>query len=249
MRKRLYTKLPVRFPALSRIGASSLRTVDALCAAGILRYSEDSKEAHERPLLDLVTNSEWYGLKNVASPAPESFLHSVWPWFVEVASLLAHSTGASPRHRTDWQLEFDSLPPSDIRHAIRVAVAGFAGTSPAAFLEFVRRNKASDLMPVHILLCSGLRRLVASAPAEALTYLLRDPRRLAIGPHSDVHSKTRNLISDLASHLTRGQVLRRTDRRDWLGPPQAPDGRWQRPGVSSVRRVRVSGAASGPRAH
>lgn len=160
----------------------------------------------------LCDNTAWYHLGGVAERAPEAFLDSVWPVFERIYRILAAEKGRGKCYRSSVAFELNddyeevgrTLP---IVHALRVAVGELAKQRPERFRSFIPEKAQSDLMTIHCLLCRGLEVAPKIFASEILDYLLKDPRRLAIGSRSDQHARTRALISSTAPHWEAGSAL------------------------------------------
>lgn len=151
-------------------------------------------------------------LSAIAEAAPEAFLEAVWPWTLQAIEALARDSHPFIVGYRDTDSGFSHLDDEDARiekpfpASVGLAVGNLAKEHPSKFLAFLHANQHVDLMPVHQLLAWGLTRVVAEEPALVLDYLLRDPRRLAIGTYRDVHSGSKRLIEALVPHLDATQM-------------------------------------------
>lgn len=143
-------------------------------------------------------SSRWYNLCKVATAGPSAFVEHVWPWVIQIASKYASAENKRVRAYR-WDSVFDL--PGDHKHmrheftiALDAGIIAFAAGSPDKFLAFFNEQKASDLLTVHRLLAHGLRSLPEAHALDLSQYVLADVRRLALGPYSDVHRESRELI-------------------------------------------------------
>ena len=81
------------------------------------------------------------------------------------------------------------------------AVDKLAEDRPRDFLDFVTVNEDIDIMIVQRLLARGMTHIVGAYPDKSLDFLCANPRRLVLGPHSDVHRNTKELIRALVPYL------------------------------------------------
>jgi hypothetical protein len=162
------------------------------------------------PIRKLVDSHDWYGLEEIVSLDPASFVKNVWPWFLRVAALLAEPE--NPRlvqyRAAGVELDDEIGRDSNLLRALNDAVRRFAELSPDAFLEFAESQVSSDLIVVHRLLASGFEPLARTKPDVVLGYLVADPRRLALGNYGDRHMETKRLISAAAKHLSPADLAR-----------------------------------------
>src|SRR5262249_19223110 len=149
------------------------------------RITFKPKERFQRLLED---SHGWAGIEEISKQAPKEFLASVWPAFVRaVRPLLREST---PNHFADAYalgLDFgEDHPPSNypLPSAIDLAIRGLAGAAPEEFLQFYQAERASEWVVVQRLLSRGLAEIGTSHPEQGLQFLVGDPRRLELGPHS-----------------------------------------------------------------
>ena len=159
------------------------------------------------------SRTDWHGLEKLASQSPQAFVESLWPWLLRTLDALAEEPdrvhiayrdahGSSFRDRDHSSLD------SDLHTALMAAVRGFAVTDPDAFLAFVDANKHRELMVVHHFLAIGLAEIAGLCPHTALSYLLEDGRRFAIGDYGDVHRDSKRLITALAPGLAPADMQR-----------------------------------------
>ena len=99
--------------------------------------------------------------------------------------------------------------------SIQQSIQGWA-TRSSRLLAFVFLNEHSDLLLVHRLLAKGLERAAAHSPQRVFEYLLGDPRRLVLGPYSDVHKESVALIGGV-SPLLDNSAYARLERYSSIG--------------------------------
>lgn len=163
----------------------------------------------------LLEGHEFHDLPALAEAAPTAFLNDIWPWFVLVINTITKEAEPSVvGYRQDYSLigDIDDQHETQIDRpfltAIARAVELFSEAHPLEFQGFVKSNEHNDLMIVQRLLAKGMVHIVATHPDVVMDFLCSDPRRLALGPYSDVHRNTSNLIQALASHLDEEQFQR-----------------------------------------
>ena len=164
-------------------------------------------------------NSDWPSLDKVARRAPKVFVQEMWPWLVELFSLLGREDYPHQlRYRNHHGLAFkrDSNKKQPLLTAIEIAVCGFAETEVEEFINFLDRNKGTDLNVLHRLFSLGLKRIARKQSKVVLQYLLDDPRRFSIGGMVNEHGDTQALISAAVPSLQKDEALRlETAIREW----------------------------------
>lgn len=180
---------------------------------------------------------EWHNLDKWVTKAPQAFLEAAWAWLVEVLEANAGDPGGRPDcYRPEVGLgSFRTVgrPQGDLASAFEGAAKAFAEDDPDAYLDFVAAKQGSDLMATHRLLAAGLERVAAARPSAVLDYLAADPRRLAIGGHSDPQAETAALIAAAAPAMDEAQAAR-LERAvlEWT-----PEGRAQRCDIPEERHA------------
>ena len=160
-------------------------------------------------------NRDFYELSSVAEAAPSEFLHSIWPWFIDVLTLIVNE----PHHiligyRDDHCLatsldgDIEGIGEYPLISSIETAVKSFASKDSKAFMEFYDKWKNADFLVVQRLLASGLARLSDSHPYKIFEFLLEDKRRLILGGYQDKHSDTKALIMLLVPKLDRESLIK-----------------------------------------
>lgn len=176
----------------------------------LMRESSQVKRCRE-----LLEGQELHDLPALAEAAPEAFLDNFWSWFLQVMKTITNEVDPFVvGYRENHGLVGDMDDEQDIRlerpflTAMAQAVELFSQAQPLEFEAFARANEDIDLMVVQRLLAKGMVHIVATHTALVLDYLCTDPRRLVLGPYSDVHRNTKDLIQALAPHLNDDQFLR-----------------------------------------
>jgi hypothetical protein len=156
------------------------------------------------PLKDLLeSESHFYEIEKFAEAYPQSFLDSIWSWFVEIIQRLAYE--ASPAitiYRGDKISNF-KFSRSEIIQALLAAIIQLAKQDKSAFIRFFEENMHLDLLTVQRLLARGLEVISTEEPITVLNYLLADSRRLSLGGQmgGDRHEETEKLIAAIVPHL------------------------------------------------
>ncbi|MCY1409829.1 hypothetical protein D9M71_251860 [compost metagenome] len=125
-------------------------------------------------------------------------------------------------YRQNSGLVFQDLNDEEARYerpllrSVQLGIQGWADSDPEGFLEFVAANAQSELLLVHRFLAVGLVHVVAHSPQRVFDYLLGDPRRLVLGPYTDVHKESVALIEVVCPLLDDPSYARlEAMLRDW----------------------------------
>ena len=163
----------------------------------------------------LEANRDFYELSSVAEAAPSEFLHSIWPWFIEVLTLIVNEPhhiliGYRDDHCLATNLDGDVEGVSEypLISSMETAVKSFASQDSKAFMEFYDEWKNADFLVVQRLLARGLARLSESHPYKIFEFLTEDKRRLILGGYQDKHSDTKALITLLVPKLDRDSLIK-----------------------------------------
>ena len=173
-------------------------------------------------------NSSWHGIEDIARRAPKAFLQEIWPWLVELFSRLGrkeipHLYRYRDHHGLSFMRKTSERQP--MQTAIEDAIRNFAETETEDFLDFLERNKESDMEVLHRLLSLGLEKIAKLCPREVLRYLLEDPRRFAIRDKFSKHGDSQALISAMVPSLQKDEALRLEEAiREWTGYRETPKG-------------------------
>lgn len=175
--------------------------------------TETTDETSDPPFLKqttfLLESCDLHDLPAIAEAAPGRFVEAIWPHFCEMLETVAAEAhpfvvGYRECHSLIDHLDDDEDTRLErpLLEAMAKAVALWPGTEPDAFMRFLETNAGKDSMLVQRLLSKGLVTLAASHTTVALEFLCADPRRLVLGPYSDTHRNSRELIQAIAPHLT-----------------------------------------------
>jgi SEFIR domain len=171
---------------------------DASESEKIHRYRHNSFNVFEN-LLKL--ENQFYQIEEFAANNPQSFLASIWHWFIEVVErLIKDRVTPSIRYREDYAYERD-LFEGDLIDSLVAAIVALAKQDKLAFLKFVCDNEASDLLVVHRLLAKGWEVIASAEPKRVMDYLLADLRRFSLGGDRHYHQETETLIAGIFPHL------------------------------------------------
>ena len=155
-------------------------------------------------------SANWHGIDELATKAPRAFVEEIWPWLVDLFERLGREEDPFlHQYRGHNGLAFrrETNDRQPLQKAIEVAICGFAETEVEDFLNFVDKNKNTDLNVLHHLLALGLERFGRQYPTTVLEYLLGDLRRFAIGDMNNVHRDSQALISAVVPSLESNQAL------------------------------------------
>jgi pimeloyl-ACP methyl ester carboxylesterase len=164
----------------------------------------------------------FHDIEAIAQAAPRAFVTAMWPLLLEGMQLFDSEV---PRivnsYRQNSVLMFEDLD-EEVRYerhllrSFQLGIQGWADSDPDGFLEFVTANVQSELLLVHRFLALGLARVTTHSPQRVFDYLRGDPRRLVLGPYTDVHKESVAMIAgvcpllDEQSYVDMEKIL-----RDW----------------------------------
>jgi SEFIR domain len=171
---------------------------DASESKKIRRYRHNSFNVFEN-LLKL--ENQFYQIEEFAANNPQSFLASIWPWFIEVVKRLVKEPNTPAiRYREDDAYDLD-LFKGDLIDSLVAAIVALVNQDKIAFLKFVRDNETSDLLVVHRLLAKGWEVIASAEPKRVMDYLLADVRRFSLGGNLHYHQETELLIVGIFPYL------------------------------------------------
>ena len=173
-----------------------------------LQRTQDRSKLNKQ-LID--NDSEWYGVEEIAKRAPRVFIEKIWPFLVEVFTRL--SRDRSPlthsyqgHHGLAFKRSTSQRCP--LQAAIEIGVRTFAEQDMKNFIDFLEKEKTTDLKVLHRLLSFGLETIARKCPRVVLQYLLEDSRRFSLGHMNNERSDTQALISAAVPQLEQNDVLR-----------------------------------------
>ncbi len=144
---------------------------------------------------------QFHDMEAIAEAAPSAFVGALWPILLDGLQLVASKASSVViGYRQNSGLVFEDLDDEEARierpllRSVQLGIKGWADSDPDGFLKFVGANAHSELLLVHRLLAIGLVRCAAHSPQRVFDYLRGDPRRLVLGPYSDVHKESVALI-------------------------------------------------------
>lgn len=186
------------------------RQIDAAAVptTTVLDGDETTHTVVSRKLQSTLEARQFHDMEAIAEAAPRAFVEALWPIFLEGLQLVASETpSATIGYRRNSGLLFEDLDDEETRiehpliRSVQMGIQGWAASDPDSFLEFVATNAQCELLLVHRLLAVGLVRCAAHSPQRVFDYLRDDPRRLVLGPYSDVHKESAALIEAVCSLL------------------------------------------------
>lgn len=144
---------------------------------------------------------QFLDMEVIAEAAPRAFVGALWPILLDGLQLVASEAPSIViGYRQNSGLLFEDLDDEETRierpllRSVQLGIQGWADSDPDGFLEFLAANAQSELLLVHRFLTVGLVRCAAHSPQPVFDYLRGDPRRLVLGPYSDVHKESVALI-------------------------------------------------------
>lgn len=161
-----------------------------------------------RDIQSVLEARQFHDMEAIAEAAPKAFVVVLWPDLLKGLQLIA---AEPPRVVTGYRhssgLLFEDLDDEEARierpllRSVQRGIQGWADSDPVSFLEFVAANEHSELLLVHRFLAVGLVHCAAHSPQRVFDYLRGDPRRLVLGPYSDVHKESVALIETVCLRL------------------------------------------------
>ncbi|MGM0882273.1 MAG: AAA family ATPase [Bacillota bacterium] len=177
-----------------------------------LRLEKNNKEndifsGPRKPFEKIITEDMHYlaDVGSLAEVEPVLFLKDMWALFIKAINRAAYE-----EHEwvNDYRQDFvdnSILDKEDYRDSfgdcILTAIISLAQKHPKKFLQFVTKNKNSNLMLVHQLLSIGLIELDKSRSQFIFEYITNDDRRFQIGKNGSSHYFTSKLLSKIYPHL------------------------------------------------
>lgn len=166
---------------------------------------------------------QFHDMEAIAEAAPRAFVMALWPLILEGLQLFASEVPSVViGYRQNSGLMFQDLDDEEARYerplvkSVQLGIQGWADSDPDSFLDFVNASAQSDLILVHRFLALGLVRAAAHSPHRVFDYLRGDPRRLVLGPYTDVHKESVALIEEVSPLLDGPSYAdMETILRDW----------------------------------
>jgi hypothetical protein len=193
--------LPDEAPRL--IAAWFKRQIDLASAPLATSSTEDEAVVPSVPksVRSIFEATQFHDMEAIAEASPKTFVGALWPLLVEGLQLCAsEAPSVVIGYRQSSGLLFQDLDEEEARYerpllqSVQRGIQRWAESDPASYLDFVTENVQSELLLVHRFLAKGLVRAVVHSPQRVFDYLLGDPRRLALGPYTDVHKESVALI-------------------------------------------------------
>lgn len=172
--------------------------------------SEEDKTANTVTSQDVrsaIEARQFHDMETIAEAAPKAFVEALWPVLLKGLQLIAsESPSIVICYRKNHGFLFEDFDEdgrieSPLLRSVQLGIQGWADNDPNNFLEFVAENEHSDLLLVHRLLALGLVRCAVHSPQHIFDYLRGDPRRLVLGPYSDVHKESVALLEAVCPQL------------------------------------------------
>lgn len=173
--------------------------------------SGEDETAHElsiKNVQSVLEARQFYEIEAIADAAPRAFIVALWPILLESLQFV---TSTEQSHKVSYRqshgLIFEALDDEEsqldrpLLQSVRIGIERWAEAEPKSFLEFVSINTNSELLLVHRLLAIGLTRCAEHSVAFICDYLCSDPRRLVLGPFTDIHKESVALIKTIGPLL------------------------------------------------
>jgi hypothetical protein len=163
---------------------------------------------------NIIQSNHLHEIAAVAEAAPQPFCEEIWPLLVECFQVTSSkATGSGGGYRDSRGLSIRQMgegashcPP--LLASIFLALEKWATLDAAKFLDFADSYSSSESLLVHRLLALGRAVAGRTWPTRILHYISDDPRRLMLGPYSDVHHDSIALIQAIAPQLDDQHYLR-----------------------------------------
>ncbi|MDY0187775.1 MAG: AAA family ATPase [Syntrophus sp. (in: bacteria)] len=215
--------LPEEAPRL--IAAWLKRQLDSVTVPLAISSTEDEAAVASvsESVHSILMARQFHDMEAIAEASPRAFVGTVWPLLLEGVQLCAsEAPSVVIGYRQNRGLLFQDLDEEEARYerpllrSVQLGIQGWSDSDPESFLDFVTENAQSELLLVHRFLAIGLVRSVGHSPHRVFEYLIGDPRRLALGPYTDVHKESIALIKVVCPLLDDPTYARmETMLRDW----------------------------------
>ena len=205
------------------------------------------------PLNRLIENRQaWESLSALAEQEPDSFLEILWPWFEQYFNALKQRTeerqgglGYAPGPDACFQFENerDDLSEPALLAGLRTAAESLSETNPDAWLVWVIKLGELDMEPAQRLIAHCFARAPERFAAQALDFLLQDPRRYVLGSISGETSTSLRLVKAASNHWSDQDIARFEAVISSYRPAPPPDlteADSRRNWNQSVRRIKLS---------
>lgn len=193
--------LPEEAPRL--IAAWLKRQLNSATAPLAISSTEDEAAVASvsKSVQSILEARQFHDVEAIAEASPRAFVGALWPLLLEALQLCgSEAPSVVNGYRQNRGLLFQGLDEEEARYerpllrSVQLGIQGWADSDPESFLDFVTTNAQSELLLVHRFLAVGLVRAVGHSPHRVFEYLLGDPRRLVLGPYTDVHKESIALI-------------------------------------------------------
>jgi hypothetical protein len=193
--------LPEEAPRL--VAAWLKRQIDSAAAPLTTSSTDDEPDvaSASETVQSVLEVRQFHDMEAIAEAAPRAFVQALWPLLLEGLQLCGSGAPSIViGYRQSRGLLFQDLDDEETRYerpllrSVQLGIQGWADSDPESFLGFVTANTHSELLLVHRFLAVGLVRAVVHSPSRVFDYLLGDPRRLLLGPYTDVHKESVALI-------------------------------------------------------
>lgn len=149
----------------------------------------------------------WWPPEGLHLQASTALIEQLWPRVVrrlEAGRIAPRAARYAATSARGWDPEDDDgqAMPGDFR----LAMQGFARSSPEAFLALLERDSASELMAVHAMLVAGLSAVPEAQSDACVRYVCGDNRRLRLGDWEPVLSL--RFLAVLGESLAPEQIAR-----------------------------------------
>lgn len=206
--------LPDEAPRI--VAAWLKRQIDAAKALLMASPNDESAAASvSESVASILEARQFHDMEAIAEAAPKAFVITIWPLLIEGLQLCAID---APEILFSYQqnrgLAFQELGDEESRQerpllcSIQLAVQAWAEADASDYLDFAREYESCDLLIVHRILSLGMMRAIGEFPLRVFEYLVADPRRLLLGPFTNVHKESVALIEIMSPVLDESHLAR-----------------------------------------
>ncbi len=175
----------------------------------------------------------WETLPTLAEQAPATFLDILWPWLeqyfealIAVAPERQRPLGYALDLESDFRFEQEpgmDLPPFPLLFSLQTAAECLVRTDPEAWLNWVEWLESLNIAPVQRMIAHSFAIDSERFSSQALTFLLKDPRRYMLGSIYDSTSTSSRLVRAVSDHWSEQDIAQFEAALNEYRPPAQSD--------------------------
>ena len=175
----------------------------------------------------------WETLPTLAEQAPATFLDILWPWLeqyfealIAVAPERQRPLGYALDLESDFRFEQEpgmDLPPFPLLFSLQTAAECLVRTDPEAWLNWVEWLESLNIAPVQRMIAHSFAIDSERFSSQALTFLLKDPRRYMLGSIYDSTSTSSRLVRAVSDHWSEQDIAQFEAALNEYRPPAPSD--------------------------